>query len=161
MTIRERVIATLGITKIPVFFGGWTPSRAGAVPPDVYVVFTTASFPGEYEDDARTAWTHYVYLNLWAKGPYSNQFDSIIAEMESAGFEVSERREMYDPQTRMNECAMTWAFLEHLEPPFPSLYVDTPEGKLKQKRAHGWEGPVWRINEDGELIMISPQGGME
>ncbi len=112
MTIKTRVTTALENTGIPVFFGAWKPTTEAEEPPDIYLVFTTVTRPNRYADNVRKGWRHYIYLNLWAKVPYSSQKDSVISAMEIAGFSIIDIEDRLEEETGMNLCALSCFFLE-------------------------------------------------
>ncbi len=92
-----RLVQTaLAPTGLPCFASAWLPTQAQSAPPAAYLVYTLSRREARHSDDVTTAWSLYVYLELYSAGDPTQARRAVDRAMYGAGVGMGEQRETYD-----------------------------------------------------------------
>lgn len=116
----KQVQEALRDIDIPVMVGVWRASSAKQNPPTQYVVYSTTTTEGSFQDDYVSSTRTYVYLNLWSDTDPSEMADRIRAAMYAYGFFMVEESDKgynqpaYDTATRQFTVQWTWCWRQEV-----------------------------------------------
>lgn len=104
-----RLVQTaLAPTGLPCFASAWLPTQAQSAPPAAYLVYTLSRREARHSDDAATAWSLYVYLEMYSAGDPTQARRAVDRAMYGAGFAMVEQREKYDATSEQYRVSWTW-----------------------------------------------------
>lgn len=104
----RRVQTALAPTGLPCFASAWLPTQAQSAPPGAYLVYTTSRREARHADDGITAWSLYVYLELYSAGDPTQARRAVNGAMYGAGYAMVEERESYDAASEQYRVSWTW-----------------------------------------------------
>ena len=105
MRLVQTALAPAGL---PCFASARLPTQKQATPPATYLVCTLSHREESHADDAATAWSLYVYLELYSAGDPTQARRAVDRAMYGAGFAMVEERETYDATSEQYRVSWTW-----------------------------------------------------
>lgn len=106
MRLVQTALAPIGVA---CFASAWLPTQTQPSPPAAYLVYTTSRREARHADDATTAWSLYVYLELYSASDPTQTRRAVTRAMYAAGFAMVEERESYDSTSEQYRVSWTWS----------------------------------------------------
>lgn len=101
MSINQDVIIALKDIKVPVSFQSYT----GAA--DTYITFFTyLDKPEQHADDEELVTGHYVQVDVWSKGDYTDLVKAVHEKMLAVGFTKQSFYDLYEEDVNIYHKAM-------------------------------------------------------
>lgn len=101
MSINQDVIKALKDTGVPVSFQTYTGTA------DSYITFFTyLDKPEQHADDKETITGHYVQIDVWSKGDYTDLVNAVHKRMLAAGFIKQSFYDLYEQDLKIYHKAM-------------------------------------------------------
>lgn len=105
--INKLIVDTLKILNIPVSFQKYTEKA------DTYITFHEYFTSGEeYEDDEEALTAHYIQVDVWSKGDYTELVKSVKGLMLKAGFKRLNEVDLYEEDTKNYHKGLKFYYLE-------------------------------------------------
>ena len=101
MSINQDVMEALKDTGVPVSFQTYTGTA------DAYITFFTyLDKPEQHADDKETITGHYVQVDVWSKGDYTDLVNAVHKRMLAAGFIKQSFYDLYEQDLKIYHKAM-------------------------------------------------------
>ena len=101
MSINQDVMEALKDTGVPVSFQTYTGTA------DAYITFFTyLDKPEQHADDKETITGHYVQVDVWSKGDYTDLVNAVHKRMLVAGFIKQSFYDLYEQDLKIYHKAM-------------------------------------------------------
>jgi hypothetical protein len=101
MSINQDVMEALKDTGVPVSFQTYTGTA------DAYITFFTyLDKPEQHADDKETITGHYVQVDVWSKGDYTDLVNAVHKRMLVAGFIKQSFYDLYEQDFKIYHKAM-------------------------------------------------------
>jgi hypothetical protein len=101
MSINKDVLAALKDIGVPVRFQNYTGKA------NTYITFFTyLDKPEQHADDAELTTGHYVQVDVWSKGDYTDLVNTIHQKMLDAGFTKQNFYDLYEQDLGIYHKAM-------------------------------------------------------
>lgn len=108
--ISKIIIDTLKPLKIPVSFQKYTGKAKE------YITFHEYSVNGqEYEDDVEAMTGHYIQVDIWSKGDYTQLVSKVKELLIKCGFKRLNEEDLYESDTEIYHKGIRFYFLEQRE----------------------------------------------
>lgn len=105
--INKIIIDTLKPLKIPVSFQKYTGKAKE------YITFHEYSANGEeYEDDVEAMIGHYIQVDIWSKGDYTQLVSRVKGLLISCGFKRLNEEDLYESDIEIYHKGIRFYFLE-------------------------------------------------
>ena len=101
MSINQELLQALGGLGVPVSFQNYTGSA------DTYITFFTyLDKPEQHADDAELTTGHYVQVDVWSKGDYTEAVNTVHQKMLGVGFTKQNFYDLYEQDLGIYHKAM-------------------------------------------------------
>lgn len=108
--INKIVIEALNPLKIPVSFQKYSGKAAE------YITFHEYYTSGEgYEEDNETFIGHYIQVDVWSKGDYTETVKQVKQLLIASGFKRLEEADLYEEDTGIYHKGLKFYYLEEKE----------------------------------------------
>jgi hypothetical protein len=105
--INKLIVNALKPLKIPVSFQKYTGKQKQ------YITFHEYFAGGEeYEDDIEASTGHYIQVDVWSKGDYTEIVDKIKKLMIKQGFKRLDEIDLYENDTEIYHKGLRFYYLE-------------------------------------------------
>lgn len=94
--MNKEIILALANIGVPVEFQSYGGAET------TYITFFNMLENGEsYADDKETSLGYYIQVDVWSKGNYSTLVDRTKEALKTAGFSISNARDLYETDTKI------------------------------------------------------------
>ena len=101
MSINQEVLQALKDIGVPVRFQTYTGTA------DTYITFFTyLDKPEQHADDEEVITGHYVQVDVWSKGDYTELVKTVHQKMLAAGFSKLSFYDLYEEELKIHHKAM-------------------------------------------------------
>ena len=101
MSINKDILAALKDIGVPVRFQTYTGTA------DPYITFFTyLDKPEQHADDQELTTGHYVQIDIWSKGDYTDLVKTVHSKMLAAGFTKQSYYDLYEDDLKIYHKAM-------------------------------------------------------
>jgi len=108
--INKLIIDALAPLNIPVTFQKYTGKA------ETYITFHEYLAAGDgFEDDEESLTGHYIQVDVWAKGDYTNLVNQVRRILTHAGFKRLNEIDLYEEDTKIYHKGMKFYYLEERE----------------------------------------------
>ena len=108
--INKLIMDTLKPLKIPVAFQKYSGKA------ETYITFHEYLAAGEeYEDDEEALTAHYIQVDVWSKGDYTDIVKTIKELLLKAGFKRLNEIDLYEEDTKIYHKGLKFYYLEEME----------------------------------------------
>lgn len=105
--INKLIIDTLKPLKVPVSFQKYSGKSKE------YITFHEYSVNGEeYEDDIEVMTGHYIQVDIWTKGDYTQLVNTVKELLSNAGFKRLNEQDLYESDTDIYHKGIRFYYLE-------------------------------------------------
>jgi hypothetical protein len=96
MSLNKLIIDTLSPLGVPVNFQRYTGNET------TYITFFEYNQqPGLNADDSEQVTEHYIQVDIWSKGDYTNLVQQVKDALNGVGFFRTSETELYEPDTQI------------------------------------------------------------